>query len=46
MILRPDDFSEIANFKCDLVSEDSQIFVTNAGIVSNDGENVYLLNTK
>jgi len=46
LILRPDDFSEISNFKCDLVSEDSQIFVTNAGIVCNDGENVYLLNTK
>ena len=46
LILRSDDFSEISNFKCDLVSEDSQIFVTNAGIVCNDGENVYLLNTK
>ena len=46
IILRPEDFSELANFKCGLVSEDSQIFVTNAGIVVNDGENVYLLNTK
>ena len=43
---RPMDFALIANYDCDLVNEDSEIFVTNAGIVVKTDNEVYLINKK
>jgi len=40
------DFNEIANFKCNLVDDNSEIFVTDAGIILNNGTGVYLINKK
>ena len=43
---RPMDFALIAKYDCDLVNEDSEIFVTNAGIVVKTDNEVYLINKK
>lgn len=40
------DFAEIANFKCNLVDENSEVYVTDAGIVVNNGTGLYLINKK
>ena len=40
------DFGEIANFKCNLVDENSEVFVTDAGIIVNNGTGLYLINKK
>ena len=39
------DFGEIANFKCNLVDENSEVYVTDAGIVVNNGTGLYLMNS-
>lgn len=44
--LRPTDFTPFASFDCDLVDQDTEVFITNAGIVLNTGDGVYLVNKK
>ncbi len=44
--LRAKDFYPIAKYECDLVDEMSQVFNSNAGIVVNNGTQVFLINKK
>lgn len=43
---RPLDFAVIAKYECKLVNEDSEIFITNAGIVVKTDNKIYLINKK
>jgi len=46
VLLRSDNLQPIAKFKCSVVSEDSEVFYTQAGILINNGKNLYLVNKK
>lgn len=45
-VLRTQDFAEISEIKCNLISSESTIFNTNAGILLFDSGKVWLLNKK
>lgn len=45
-ILRTEDFSEISEMKCKLVSSESTLFSTGAGIILFDSGKIWLLNKK
>jgi len=45
-ILRKEDFSEIVKYECDLIDEYTNIFNTKSGIIIQNNDGVYLLNTK
>ncbi|HUS50590.1 MAG TPA: hypothetical protein VMZ91_10525, partial [Candidatus Paceibacterota bacterium] len=45
-IVRSQDFSEISELKCDLVSTESMLKNTNAGLVLFDNGKAWLLNKK
>lgn len=46
MVIRSQDFAEISSMKCDLVSSESTIRSTNAGLALFDNGKVWLLNKK
>jgi serine/threonine protein kinase len=46
IFLRPSDFAEIARFNCSFVSETSQVFNTNSGILLVNEKDIYLINKK
>jgi len=43
---RPMDFALIAKFDCSLIHEDSELFITNAGIIVKTDNHLYLMNKK
>ena len=45
-VLRTQDFAEISEIKCNLISSESTVFNTNAGILLFDSGKVWLLNKK
>jgi len=46
VFLRSDNLDPIAKFKCSLVDETTEVFYTKAGILLNDGQNIWLVNKK
>jgi serine/threonine protein kinase len=46
VFIRPDDFMEISKYECDLVDTNTEIFVTNSGIIIYNGDGIYLINKK
>jgi hypothetical protein len=46
VILRNQDFAEVAKFQCSIMEEESQIYNTESGIVVCNDYGVFLLNTK
>jgi len=46
VLLRHDNLQPIAKFKCSIVDESTQVFYTKAGILLNDGNNLWLVNKK
>jgi len=44
--LRPLDFTEMYSYECDLVNDYTQVFLTEAGIIIANDDNIHLLNKK
>ena len=44
--LRLEDFNSITEYDCNMVSESSQVFICNAGIIVKEGNNLILINKK
>lgn len=43
---RPSDFATIVKYECKVVDEDSDLFITNAGIIAKTDDKLYLINKK
>lgn len=43
---RPSDFSSIAKYECKVINEDSEIYLTTAGIIARTDNKIFLINKK